>query len=138
MGVAFTEGHVEILTDHLTKQVYQAMLKEDSPLYQSSMVCQLEGRTSDSTTPDAGGPSGQGGPEAVPGKRPAPKRAAPKRNARARGGDGAAGQGDDAELELALAGLDGGGAAAEGDASAGGPAEGNADVVQDTQGDDYW
>lgn len=119
LGLAFTEGHVQILTDHLAKQVYQAMLKEDSPLYQSSMLCQLESagglltvqavRTSESATPD--GPGGPSGPSALPQaatKRPK-RAAAPKRTARARNDD-AAGQGQDAELETALAGLDGEGA----------------------------
>jgi len=45
LGVCFTEHHVNVMLDHLAKQVYADMQREGNPLYQASMVVQLETKT---------------------------------------------------------------------------------------------
>jgi len=44
LGMCFSECHVNMMFDYLGKEVYIDMQREDSPLYQSSMVVQLEAK----------------------------------------------------------------------------------------------
>lgn len=113
MGFCFTEHHVDAMHDHLSKQVYTDMQKEDSPLYQASMVIQLESKASDKKDED------DTGDDKTPNKKPKAK-AQPKKKKKAettpkgqpkkkaKKGNKPKEEGDDAELEEALKNLEGG------------------------------
>ena len=116
LGFCFTENHVNVMHEYLSKQVYADMQKEDSPLYQASMVVQLENKASDGKDEDDEGdektPTKKAKAKAQPKKAKAkttPK-VQPKKKAKAQPKKGKNNKedGDDAELEAALKGLEGG------------------------------
>jgi hypothetical protein len=112
LGFCFTENHVNAMHEFLSKQVYTDMQKEDSPLYQASMVIQLESKASDGKDEDDEGdektPTKKAKAKAQPKKAKAKTTPKGQPKKKAKKGKNNKEDGDDAELEAALKGLEAG------------------------------
>ena len=73
VGICFTEQHVQTVSEYLTTRVYEAMQREDHPLYQASMVVQLATLESEVPEPARRRLQGQGEGEAEARPQPAGK-----------------------------------------------------------------